>query len=173
VPTGIEPDANASLVGHRHPGHGFAISLPDGWQVRLDEPAGVALLGVEPEADPWGFRTNVVVTVEDLNDEVTLAGWQAGATALLPETLTDYLLLDLQSGHVGERAGLRRLAHHDADGRAVTMEQWATIEGARGFTLTASVSTLDYPGVSVRLAAIARTFQIRTHPTRRQIDTDG
>jgi hypothetical protein len=173
VPTGIEPDADAPLIEHRHPGHGFAISLPAGWQVHLDEPEGVALLGVEPEPDPWGFRTNVVVTVEDLNDEVTLAGWQAGATALLPETLSDYLLLDLQAGHVGAHAGLRRLAHHDADGRAVTMEQWATIDGARGFTLTASVSTLAYPGVSVRLAAIAGTFQLRAHPTHRWIDSDG
>lgn len=171
MPTGIEPDADAPLIRHRHPGHGFAISLPPEWQVRLDEPDGVALLGIEPEPDPWGFRTNVVVTVENLGAEVMLPDWQAAATELLPQTLTDYLLLDLQAGHVGEQPALRRLAHHDADGRAVTMEQWATIEGSRGFTLTASVSTLAYPGVSQRLAAMATTFRIQVDPPR--IDTDG
>jgi hypothetical protein len=173
VPTGIEPDADRPLVEHRHPEHRTAISLPPTWTVRLDEPEGVALLGIETETDPWGFRTNLVITVENLDRGTNLHSWQAGATKLLPEALTDFLLLDLQPANVGECPGLRRLAHHDADGRAVTMEQWATIDGDRGLTLTASVSTLAYAGLAGQLAAIAGTFRVAAHLTQSQTADDG
>lgn len=157
--SGIEPDAD----GFRRQvclEHGFAVGLPAGWEVYLDTYPGVALVGLAPQADEWGFRTNVVVTVERLEAGTTLETWQANADQLLPQTLAEYLLLDLEQVQVGEHRGIRRLAHHAADGRAVTMEQWTVLEAGGGFSLTASTSTLGCPALAGRLAEIAGTFGI-------------
>lgn len=148
------------LSEHRHPRVPFAVALPTPWKITVDPRADVALLGIAPEADAWGFRTNVVVTVDELDRGMTLRSWQGGANNLLPNVLVDYLLLDLEHVHVGDRAGVRRLAHHNAGGRAVTMEQWATTATGRGYTLTVSVSTFAYPSLSDELNAIGLSFRV-------------
>lgn len=155
-----------SWTRHEDP-RGFAVSLPPDWQMLVDPRADVALAGLHPEVDPWGFRTNVLVTLDDLDRGMTVQAWQAGADKLLPTVMVDYLLLDRQDVHVGPRAGVRRLAHHASDGHSLTMEQWAVIDGRRGFTLTATVSTLAYPRLADLLAQLAATFgaggPVRSH----------
>lgn len=142
-----------------HP-EGFAVAVPAEWTVQVDPEPGLALVALEGAPDPWGFRTNVVVTVEPLDAGMTLRAWQDGADLQLPEALRDYLPLDAEPVRVGEQAGLRRLAHHDAQGRAVTMEQWTVAAGRRGYTLTATVSTLAYPTAADQLADIGATFRV-------------
>lgn len=151
---------DSTLREHHHPGAGFKMGLPAGYDVELDPRPEIALAGIAADPDPWGFRTNVVVSTDALDRGMTLRAWQSGADALFERTLTDYLLLDIEHVHVGERAGVRRLAHHNAQGRAITMEQWSTVDGTRGYTLTASVSTLAYPALAYDLAAIAATFRV-------------
>lgn len=139
---------------------GFALALPPDWELLVDPRVDVAFVALEPTVDPWGFRTNVLVTLDNLDRGMTLGAWQDGADKLLPAVLKDYLLLDREDVHVGPGAGVRRLAHHDADGRAITMEQWATVEARCGITVTASVSTLAYPTYADRLTAIGTSLHI-------------
>lgn len=152
-----------------HP-DGFAVSVPGGWTVQVDPRPGLALVAHEPEPDAWGFATNVVVTVEPLDAGMTLRAWQDGAEAQLPEALREYLPLDSEPVRIGELGGLRRLAHHDAHGRAVSMEQWTVAAGRRGYTLTASVSTLAYPTAADRLTGIAASFLVGPGLTDPQIE---
>ncbi|MGQ0465028.1 MAG: hypothetical protein ACT4QG_06870 [Sporichthyaceae bacterium] len=142
---------------------GFAFDVPGSWEVRVDPRADVAVVALDPVVDDWGFRTNVLVTLDQVDRGMTLAAWQEGAEKMLGGVLQEYLLLDLEDVHVGERAGIRRLAHHNAEGRAITMEQWTVLDGRRGFTLTASVSTLAYPRVAPTLARIGDTLRVGAH----------
>lgn len=169
---GIDLEAEG-LCRHAPPGQRFALALPRDWHVHLDSYTDVPLVGVTPEPDAWGFRTNVVVTVERLDQGTTVESWQASADQVLPTTLNDYLLLDLQPAPIGEHTGLRRLAHHDAGGRAVTMEQWTVLDAGCGFTLTASTSTLAYPAVADRFAQIAETFGVAADLTPSQAKSGG
>lgn len=168
-PRADDPDARSHAQDRRieHP-DGFAVTVPGEWTVTVDPERGLALVALEPEPDPWGFRTNVVVTVEPLDAGMTLRAWQDGAEAQLPEALRDYLPLDSEPVRVGGQAGLRRLAHHDGQGRAMTMEQWTVACGRRGYTLTASVSTLAYPSAADQLAEIAATFRVGPDLTQSQ-----
>lgn len=138
---------------------GFSLELPTDWQVHVDPQPDLALVAIAPEPDPWGFRSNVVVTVERLDRGITLQSWQDGAEATLPEVLVDFLLIDRQDVYAGERAGICRLAHHDAGGRAITMQQWACLAERHGCTVTASVSTLAFPQLADELAAIGESFR--------------
>lgn len=149
-------DAWATYADER----GFSVDLPEAWEVRVDPRADVAVVALDPVVDDWGFRTNVLVTLDQLDRGLTLAAWQEGAERMLGEVLEEYLLLDLEDVHIGQRAGIRRLAHHNAEGRAITMEQWTVLDGRRGFTLTASVSTLAYPRVTATLARIGDSLRV-------------
>jgi hypothetical protein len=143
-----------------HAGRGFTVDVPSLWELHIDPRPDVAVAALGPESDPWGFRTNVVVTVDELDRGMTLLAWQGGADELLPSALGDFLLVDREHVYVGERAGIRRLVHYAVDGRSVTLQQWATIEGPRGYTLSASVSTLAYPRLGSELESIAATFRV-------------
>jgi hypothetical protein len=154
-----EPEATGLQLSPRtHPTEGFSLGVPTSWEVRLDEP--VAFIAADPTTDQWGFRTNFVISCEALDDGMTMNDWQAGDEKGLDTTLFDYLLIDRQPVHVDGRSGLRRLGQHGVDGRAVTFEQWTTVDGDRGLTLTASGSTLAYPALSPLFAAVAASFRI-------------
>lgn len=148
------------LATHGHLSARFVVTLPEDWIVHLDPNPQLALVALCPEADPWGFRSNAVVVVDELDPGMTLWAWQDGADQLMPGQLRDYLLIDRQPVRLGERAGVRRLAHHNADGRSVTMAQWATVVGLHEYTLTASVSTLAYPSLADTLARIGAGFRV-------------
>lgn len=151
-------DKTPSRTRHVDP-RGFAFEVPAAWKAVTDPQPEAAFVAVAPEPDPWGFRTNVVLTLETVDRGMTLAAWQNGADLLLPQVLKDYLPIDREDVHVGSRSGLRRLGHHDAGGRSITIEQWCCLAGREGCTLTASVSTLAYPAFADELAAIGQSFR--------------
>ena len=145
---------NERLIEYRHP-FGFTMPVPAGWEQVADPRQGVALVVVEPDLAA-GFRANLVVTVDELPDGLDLHSWQAATDQMLPHALSDYLLLDLEHGHLSGRPVVRRLAHHLVEGSgAVTMEQWASSTEGRGFTITASVATMAYDSLADVFAQIA------------------
>jgi len=91
---------------------------------------------------------------------MTFRDWQVATDAILPRTLADYLLIDLERLEIDGSPGGRRLAHHvDTAGRALTMEQWFTLHDGRGWTLTATVETWSYDGLADACADVARTWR--------------
>lgn len=120
-------------------------AVPVGWE-RLDEPLPTTLwVAVEPaDGEPGRFRGNLVLTCDDVTG-ISFRDWQVATDDLLPRSLTDYLLIDLERIEIDGHPGGRRLAHHvDAGGRALTMEQWFVRDGDRGWTLTATIDTWRY-----------------------------
>src|SRR5690606_24603598 len=78
---------------YEHPGLGFRLPLPAGWELLEDPRPGVSLVAAAPER-PDVFRANLVVSIEAVNPGLDLETWQAEATAMLPGLLEDCLLLD-------------------------------------------------------------------------------
>lgn len=145
------------LVDYRHPRMGFSLPLPPDWEQRTDPYEGVAFVGVIPEED-YGFRTNVVVTVDDV-PEMDLSVWQFSAGQLLDRGLVEFVQLDEEYVEIGDRSAVRRLGHHNVNEDAVTMEQWAVLHHGIGYTLTASADTWVYDHVADLLATIAAGFR--------------
>jgi hypothetical protein len=147
-----------------HPVAGFRLALPAGWEAVADPQPGVALIALEPPALA-DFRTNVVVTVEDVAG-LSFEDWQLGCDELLPGSLADYQLLDLERTEGGPGPGVRRLAQHSAGGtRWVTLEQWVTLAGSTGYTLTTTVATARYDACADDLAGIAASLRVGTPDT--------
>lgn len=145
------------LSPYRHPTAGFTIPLPVAWQRAVDT-EGVALIASELERYPW-FRTNLVVTIEQLPADMGLAGWVEAGLGQLERALQRWLLLDLEQTEIGGRPAHRTLGHHLTEMGAVTMEQWTLTEAALGYTLTASVGTLEYDELADLFATIAAGFR--------------
>lgn len=146
------------LVEYTDPAAGFGVRLPEGWE-RADDTPGVALVTVEPDQGAR-FRSNVVVTTEQLPRDTTLEAWGQGSDELLDQVLHRYLRLDDEPVEIGGLPARRTLAHHTSeDGFAVTMEQWMLVTGGRGYTLTASVGTLDYNQTAEVFSAVAGSFR--------------
>ena len=144
------------LVTYRHPTAGFSLPLPRGWE-RVEDAEGVALIAVEPARPPW-FRANLVVTIERLGD-MDLPRWTEAGLGLLEQSLERPLLLDLEEIEIGGRPARRALVHHATETGAVTMEQWALTEGSLGYTVTASVATLEYDDLADLFATMVAGFR--------------
>jgi hypothetical protein len=145
------------LVTYRHPTAGFSLPLPRDWE-RVEDTEGIALIAVEPERPPW-FRANLVVTIERLEAGMDLPSWTAAGRGLLEQTLERPLLIDLDETGIGGRPARRALVHHTTETGAVTMEQWTLMEAALGYTLTASVGTLEYDDLADLFATVAAGFR--------------
>jgi hypothetical protein len=141
------------LTTYRHPTAGFTIPLPSTWE-RAENAEGVALVAVEPERLPW-FRANVVVTIEQLPADMGLADWADTGLVQLDRILQGFLLLDVEGTEVGGRPARRTLAHHTTDTGAITMEQWILTEATLGYTVTASVGTLEYDDLADLFTTVA------------------
>lgn len=131
--------------------------VPAGWD-QLDEAPPATLWAAVEQPHPERtdrFRANLVLTCDDASG-MTFRDWQVATDELLPRTLDDYLLIDLEKLEIDGLPGGRRLAHHvDAAGRALTMEQWFTLDHDRGWSLTATVETWAYDELADGLAAVA------------------
>jgi hypothetical protein len=142
----------------------FALALPEGWEAVRDPQPGVAMVALEPP-DLAGFRTNLVVTVEDVGG-LSFEDWQLGCDELLPQTLQDYQLLDLERLDDERGPGVRRLAQHSAGGTCwVTLEQWVTLAGSTGVTLSATVETARYDASADELATVAASLDVQPEAT--------
>jgi hypothetical protein len=147
------------LVPYRHPRLGFQLPLPDNWQRIEDLRREVALVAVGPDRPVW-FRTNVVVTVEQLPPGRDPSEWHDANAARLPGTLHDFTLIDAEHTRLGGWPARRMLAHHHAEPGAVTMEQWSAARNDTGYTLTASTATLEYHELAKLFATIAARFTV-------------
>lgn len=140
---------------------GARVSVPDGWELAVDERSRTAM-ALEPPRELGGvaaFRCNLVLNADDT--ALDFRQWQVNTDQLLPEVLTDYLLLDLERLEVAGHAGGRRLARHVAgDGTDVTMEQWFTLVGGTGFTVTATVDSWRYAALADQLSGHARSLTV-------------
>jgi hypothetical protein len=130
-----------ALVTHRLAA--CELLVPSDWQV-LPGQGSTRLIAVEPPRltdagpAPTLFRANLVLTIDDLAG-ASFRDWQTGADQLLPKQLQAYQLIDLERRPVAGRPGGRRLAQHVVDGvTPVTLEQWFTMVGPYGYTLSAS-----------------------------------
>lgn len=134
---------------------------PPGW-VRLSQPPPATLwAAVEalPEDAPGQFRANLVLTCDDTS-LMGFRDWQVATDEVLPRTLTDYLVVDLERLEIDGCQGGRRLAHHlDGVGRPLTMEQWFTQQGERGWSLTATVETWRYDELADLFAHAAASWR--------------
>ncbi|MGI5471783.1 hypothetical protein [Streptomyces sp. CA-132043] len=132
----------------------FRLVLPEHWETVESPGPPVALIVVEP-GDGAAFRTNVVVTAEDIAD----AGeWQQAVGRALENHLQDYLLVDERPAG----PGTRRLFHHALpEAGAITAEQWSWAAGHRGFTVTASAATCDHEAKTDLFASVAGSFRLR------------
>ena len=135
-------------------------AAPAGWE-ELAEPLPATLwVAVEPgDGEPGTFRANLVLTCDDISG-TSFRDWQVATDELLPRTLDDYLLVDLERLEIDGLPGGRRLAHHvDRQGRALTMEQWFTRDEDRGWTLTATVDTWRYDELADACGATAARWR--------------
>jgi hypothetical protein len=132
------------LETYRHPTAGFALPLPPDWE-RSENAYGCALIAVEPPRDDPHFRTNVVVTVEQLSGDTDLERWAEGALEALRESLNRLRVIDLDSAEVGGLPARRALTHylHDRFG-GVNLEQWCLLHGGLGYVVSCSTAALEY-----------------------------
>ncbi|NYD40532.1 hypothetical protein [Nocardioides panaciterrulae] len=122
-----------------------------------DLPIEVTFAALEPASGR--FRSNVVVT-EQPTGGLGFRDWQAGTDELLPRTLPDYLLVDLERLELDGHPAGRRLAHHAGPaGEALTMEQWFVLVDGVGHTLTATVETWRYDELADSLAGVAASWR--------------
>lgn len=138
------------------------VVVPSGWETSSVEVTDDIVLAREPvdRAAPEAFRANVVLVREDLGD-LDFRAWQTAADEVMPSTLTDYLLLDLEHVEVAGRPGGRRLAHHvEPGGRAVVMEQWFTCQARTGYTVTTTVDVHRFDPLADLLAGIGASLEI-------------
>lgn len=148
------PDLTLDVV--EDPDGLFSVAFPPGWEVAWRPTDGVALVALEPElVSP--LRANLVVTLSDV--PMSFAEWQKGTDVLLPRTLEQYDLIDLQRLELAGAPAGRRLAHHTVDGNAATMEQWSILQDGRGYTLTFTVPTMRYGFMVEGLRVIAASFR--------------
>lgn len=149
------------LVSYQHPSTGLTLPLPEEWE-RVEDTEGIALIAVEPERGPW-FRANAVVTIEQLDPQFDLGRWHEHSLALLPKTLRDFHLIDVEETEVAGLPARRTLVHHRTESEhiinAVTLEQWTLVQGVLGYTLSTSAATLEYDELADVFAEMARRFQ--------------
>lgn len=152
------------LLRYTHRSPGFSIDLPADWEMQVDPQPAVAIAVLQPRADE-AFRANLVVTTDELPDGMDLAMWQAGTEELLPGALTDYFLLDAEDTVLAGEPARRRLAHHvTEDVVAVTMQQWSTVRGRRGLTVTTTVDTLELAGTAALFGRIVSSLRLDDRP---------
>lgn len=133
-------------------------TCPPDWDSRL-APANGVVLAAYPPADDSDFRSNLVLTMDDVGD-ATLRAWQRSVDVLLPTRLSGYHLLDLELVELGGLPGVRRLAtHQTGEGLSLTLEQWMVLTRRTGYTATATCPTTHFSHTGATLRAVARTLR--------------
>jgi hypothetical protein len=150
----------STATTYRHAALGFELELPEG-VAAVDDVPGIALVARPREnPEPRTFRPSLTVVAEELARDSTLEGYAGASLRDQQRLLRAHRVLDLATTRLGERPAVRSLAHHHADGEAVTIEQWRLLDGRLGFVLTASCATLDFAELGPSLAATAETFRL-------------
>jgi hypothetical protein len=143
---------SAPLEVHRHSGAGFELPLPPGWE-RVEDANGCALLAIEPPRAEPHLRANVVVTVERVSRDETLAAWADRSFAALEDSLRRYRLIDRDGAH-----GLGHYVHADYGG--VNLEQWLTLAGDWGYVVSCTTAALEYDDLCDLMQAIGEGLRV-------------
>lgn len=146
-----------------HSGTGARMTVPEGWEVvepGTGEVAEAVVTALEPPRQaPVGFRANLVLSV--VGTGLDFRQWQVNTDIMLPQALTDFVLLDLERLEVAGHPGGRRLARHvGPDGTDLTLEQWFTLVDGAGITVSATVDSWRYDAVADELATHARSLSL-------------
>lgn len=147
------------LERYERPDLGFSVGLPAGADV-VEGYQGAAVVAVEP-APPGAFRASVNVVVEELASGVGFDAYVEESFAAQRETLAAFHLIDRLPERLGGAPALRTLAHHDASGVPVVLEQWRAPAAPRGYVLSATCSPLEYDELADAFAAVAESFELR------------
>jgi hypothetical protein len=136
---------SSELTPYRHAVLGFELALPPGTETHEDA-EHVALVALEPIASgETGFRANVTVVVEELIPGTGVEAYTDRSLEIQAAAMHAFHLLDREATVIAGEEATRTLGHHDAQGVAVTAEQWRLIIAGRwAYTLTASCWSLDY-----------------------------
>lgn len=160
MPTSLDlPPATRLVTGPA----GFAVAVPEAWDVMADVDATTVLVAIEPDhpgSRAAAFRANLVVTVDQVG-ELTFEAWQRGTDQILGASLDGWVLLDLERLEVDGQPAVRRLGTYLApDGPPVTLEQWAVLRGSTGCTLSVTVATSAWDSLADHVAALGATFSL-------------
>jgi len=139
---------------------GFSLLVPAGWKQVVDPRTDIAFLAIDsvPAAN---FCANVILTTDDLPPDLDLDDWQSHAGAMLESMLAGYLLLDQERLDRPGGPIIRRLVHHVvAQSEPVTAEQWTSLHGRTGYTLTCSAATLAYDDVADILTEVGHSWRL-------------
>ena len=143
---------------------GFALAVPEAWDVLTDVDATTVLVAIEPDhpgSRAASFRANLVVTVDQVGD-LAFDAWQRGTDQILDASLDGWVLLDLERLEVDGHPAVRRLGTYLApDGPPVTLEQWAVLRGPTGYTLSVTVATSAWASLANQVAAVGATFGLQ------------
>lgn len=153
---------------HHHTTGAFSMSLPEGWRV-TEEVESVALIAVAPD-DDLGFHRNLVVTIEQLPDDLDADDWWQRARRAVTDLLTAARLLDVAEAELAGLPAQRLLVHHLADDHDVTLEQWIAPVGPYGWTVSTSVAALAYGRHADELRTTVATLRLHAPDGSR---TDG
>lgn len=124
---------------------GFSLLVPRRWEYVEHPATEVRFVAIEP-LDGQGFRTNLVVTVDELPEGLSLTDWQDGVDRLMPSMMDGWQLIDRFAGQAGDGTeAMLRLGHHVVEqAAAVTLRQVAVVVGSTGVTLSTSIWTPAY-----------------------------
>lgn len=140
---------------------GFSLPVPRGWEYVEHPATEVRFVAVEPLAEQ-GFRTSLVVTVDELPEGLSIADWQDGVDRLLPSMMDGWQLIDRSAGEAADgSSAILRLGHHVLEQTAaVTLRQVAVLQGSTGVTLSISVWTPAYSDSYAVLRQIEDGFTV-------------
>ena len=152
------PDAQHWLfVGDEDTGAG--IPSPPRWQRREDTAAVVALIDPFVPRDR-GFRPNVTVVVERPHEILAdLDVFTARAVENMHGGLTDLHLIDIAPADIGGLEGRHVTSVYRSGIYPLALEQWWTVVGGLGSTLTATCAVEDYLRMAPVFEAIAAGFR--------------
>jgi hypothetical protein len=145
----------------RHRRLGFALDLPAGLDTAMDV-SNVALVARAEEPDvPEGFRANLLVAAQPIaaGDSSDPQERTDAALEAHRRELRNLHLIDRSEARIAGLAGVRTLAHHNAGGRAIALEQWRFVREGLGWELSVSCPALDYPTSGARLALAAESIR--------------
>lgn len=148
---GLQRASHCSGLGFTHP----QSWLSSAWGAE-------GLVALEPVRPDGGFRANLVLTVMD-NAGLSFRDWQAKTDRMLPLLLRDYSLVDLERLEVARHPGGRRCARHvSPSGALVLTNQWFTVAGDLGVTLSGTADVLSCGALRTVFTHAASTLTLPT-----------
>ncbi len=147
---------------------GVTFSHPQSWSSVTWSDG--CLVAVEPARADGDFRANLVLTVMG-NDGLSFRDWQTRTDQMLALMLRDYALVDLERLTVAGHPGGRRCARHVApSGALVLTNQWFTVVGDVGVTLSGTADVWSFAALRTLFTRSVATLAI---PTTRVLISDS